>query len=129
VAGLDSGDREVGIFAHHAIDAVQPFALCADAYTRLPAGFLNNEKAKQTLVRHVMGDRIPSFIYDRPKVRAQVGDSSEVGGTMAALLDRDIDSDYLARRFCELTGFDAMGLKRWIRAGYYRFTTAFPEGN
>ncbi len=128
VKGLDTGDREVGIFAHHGIDTVQPYAICADAYASLPCGFLDREGAKQELARLMMGTRIPSFIYDRPKVRAQVADSKKVGGTMAALLDRGINERALAQRFCELCGFDEPELKRWIRGGIYRFTASYPEG-
>lgn len=127
VAGLDTGDREVGVFAHHGIDTIQPYALCADAYASLPCGFLDNAGAKQTLARLMMGNAIPSFIYDRPKVRAQVADSNKVGGTMAALLDRGIDGPALFERFRQLYGFDEPGLKRWIRAGLYRFTATYPE--
>jgi len=127
VTGLDSGDREVGIFAHHGIDVVQPYAIRPEVYTALPANFLDDDEAKQRLARLVMGDRIPPFIYTRRKVRAQVAGSKKVGGTMAALLDRGIDGTALANRFCELFGFDAAELKRWIRAGVYRFTTSFPE--
>lgn len=127
VSGLDTGDREVGLFARHRVDTIQPYALIAQAYASLPGGFLNDERAKQTLVRCMMGDKIPAYIYDRPKVRAQVADSSKVGGTMAALLDRGIDSEYLVERFCQLSGFDRQGLKHWIRGGLYRFTASFPE--
>jgi asparagine synthetase B (glutamine-hydrolysing) len=127
VSGLDSGDREVGIFAHHGVDLIQPYAIEPEAYTALPAGFLDDESAKQRLVRAVMGDRIPEFVYTRPKVRAQVAGSNKVGGTMAALLDRGIDSAALERRFCQLLGFDSAELKRWIRAGVYRFTHSYPE--
>jgi asparagine synthetase B (glutamine-hydrolysing) len=127
VAGLDTGDREVGIFAHHGVDTVQPYALCADAYASLPGGFLDKPGAKQQLARLMLGERVPSFIYSRPKVRAQVADSNQVGGTMAALLDRGIDAEALMRRFCDLFQFEPQELKRWIRAGVYRFTAAFPE--
>lgn len=126
VSGLDTGDREVGVFARCGIDTIQPYALCADAYTSLPSGFLDNDGAKQQLVRLMLGNRIPSFIYERPKVRAQVADSKQVGGTMAALLDKGIDQAWLAARFAELVGFDAAELKRWIRAGVYRFTSSYP---
>ena len=127
VSGLDSGDREVGIFARHGVDLVQPYAIEPQAYTSLPGNFLDDDEAKQRLARLVMGDRIPPFIYTRKKVRAQVAGSKKVGGTLAALLDRGIDSAALERRFCELFGFDAPELKRWIRAGLYRFTSSFPE--
>ena len=129
VSGLDSGDREVGIFARWGIDTVQPYALIPDAYTTLPGGFLEAPGAKQRLAQLVMGERVPSFIYDRPKVRAQVGGSHEVGGTLAAMVDRGIDGAALEQRFRDLVGFDALDLKRWIRAGVYRFTTSYPESD
>jgi asparagine synthetase B (glutamine-hydrolysing) len=128
ISGLDTGDREVGLFARHGVSTIQPYALIAQAYASLPGGFLNDDRAKQTLMRCMLGSRIPSYIYDRPKVRAQVADSNKVGGTMAALLDRGIDSDYLIQRFCELSGFDRQTLKGWIRGGLYRFTGSYPEG-
>jgi hypothetical protein len=127
VTGLDSGDREVGIFAHHQVDTIQPYALCPEVYCALPGPLLEEPGAKQRLVRLVMGDRIPSFIYDRPKVRAQVGSSEEVGGTLAALVDQGIDAAELERRFCRLYGLEPRELKAWIRAGYYRFTSAYPQ--
>jgi asparagine synthetase B (glutamine-hydrolysing) len=127
VAGLDAGDREVGIYAHHGVATIQPYAVHPDPYTALPGSFLEAEGAKQRLARLVMGDLVPSFIYERPKVRAQVGGSNEVGGTLAALVDRGIDGPELERRFCRLTGFAPADLKRWIRAGVYRFTNTYPE--
>lgn len=126
VSGLDTGDREVGIFARLGIDTIQPYALYPEIYTALPGAFLEVDGAKQRLARLVMGEQIPSYIYDRPKVRAQVGGSNQVGGTLAALVDQGIDGPELERRFCRLAGFEPRELKRWIRAGVYRFTATYP---
>jgi asparagine synthetase B (glutamine-hydrolysing) len=127
VNGLDSGDREVGIFAHHGVDTIQPYALCPEVYCALPGPLLGEPGAKQRLCRLVMGERVPDFIYDRPKVRAQVGSSEKVGGTLAALVDQGIDAAELERRFCRLYEMDPRELRSWIRAGYYRFTPAYPK--
>ncbi|HSK04298.1 MAG TPA: asparagine synthase-related protein [Kofleriaceae bacterium] len=127
VQGLDAGDREVGVFTHYGLDAIQPYALCVEAYAALPGGCLERPEAKQALVRQVMGDAIPSYIYERPKVRAQVGGAGEVRGTLAALVDRGIDSAALERRFCELFDLDPSRLRRAIRAGLYQFPTAYPD--
>lgn len=127
VSGLDSGDREVGIYARHGIDVLQPYAIRPDVYTALPGNFLEDDDAKQRLARLVMGERVPAAIYSRKKVRAQVAGSEKVGGTMKALLDRGVDGAALQRRFCELMGFDAPELKRWMRAGVYRFPSSYPE--
>lgn len=127
VQGLDTGDREVGVFARFGIDTIEPYALYPELYTTLPGRFLSVESAKQRLSRLVMGDDVPSFIYDRPKVRAQVGNSEKVGGTLAALVDAGVDSAELDRRFCALSGFTPADLKGWIRAGMYRFPTNYPK--
>lgn len=126
VQGLDAGDREVGVFAHHGLDVIQPYALCAGAYAALPGGCLESPEAKQRLVRKVMGDEIPSYVYERPKVRAQIGGAGEVRGTLAALVDRGIDSSWLERRFCELFELEPSQLRRAVRAGLYQFPTAYP---
>jgi asparagine synthetase B (glutamine-hydrolysing) len=127
VGGLDSGDREIGIFAAAGIDTIQPFAMCAQAYARIPAGYVGTPGAKSELVQRVLGSRVPAFVHERPKVRAQVGDAGEVGGTLAALVDQGIDSTYLARRFAELLGVQPRQLGVLIRAGYYRFPTTYPR--
>lgn len=125
VGGLDSGDREVGIFGHHGIDVVQPYALCADAYAAVPAGALGDPRVKQALARAVFGDAVPEYVYARPKVRAQAA-SEEVGGTLGLLADRGIHGAGLAARFARLLHVQPEDLRGFIRAGFYRFTTTYP---
>ncbi|MEL7371223.1 MAG: asparagine synthase-related protein [Myxococcota bacterium] len=127
IRGLDTGDREVGLFASYGIDTIQPYALCADVLGRLPEGLLGSGDAKQTLYKEAFGDRIPAHVYDRPKVRAQVGAANVPGGTLGLLVNRGIDSKALAQRFCELHGLQTTDLMRWIRAGRYRFTSSYPQ--
>lgn len=129
VSGLDSGDREVGVFGHYGLDVVQPYAIFANAYTSLPAGYVQSPGSKQLLVEKVMGDKIPAEIYARPKVRAQVGGSEEVGGTLAALADRGLDGECLRKRFCELLDCTSDDIRRLIRGGFYRFTSEYPMLN
>jgi asparagine synthetase B (glutamine-hydrolysing) len=125
--GLDSGDREVGLYARHGLDAIQPYAICADAYLSLPGQFLDSEAAKERLVEAVMGERVPAYIRRRPKVRAQAGGSDELRGTLAVLADAGIDSDRLKRRFAELFAAAPGAVERLIKAGYYRFATVLPD--
>jgi asparagine synthetase B (glutamine-hydrolysing) len=127
VNGLDSGDREVGIFAHHGVDCIQPYAIAPEVYCALPGPLLAEPGAKQRLGRLVMGDRVPAYIYDRPKVRAQSASPDQTGGTLAALVDQGIDAAELERRFCRLMDLEPRALRSWIRAGYYRFPSAYPE--
>ena len=127
VAGLDAGDREVGLFARHGIDVIQPYALCAAAYAALPDAFIATPGAKQRFVRALMGGRVPAAIYARPKVRAQVGGATCVGGTLAVLADAGIDAEHLAQRFAARIGLDPALLGSRIRAGRYRYPTEFPK--
>ena len=127
VAGLDAGDREVGLFARHGIDVIQPYALCAAAYAALPDAFIATPGAKQRFVRALMGERVPAPIYARPKVRAQVGSASCVGGTLAVLAGAGIDAEHLAQRFAARIGLDPALLGSRIRAGRYRYPTEFPK--
>ncbi len=126
VAGLDSGDREVGTFGRHGLEVVQPYTLCADVYARLPGGFLEDASAKQRLVRAVVGEGIPEPIYRRPKVRAQVGSSDTVGGTLAALVDGGLDQGALLGRFARLFQTTERAARGFLRGGFYRFSTALP---
>lgn len=126
VSGLDSGDREVGVFAHFGMDVIQPYAMLADVYASLPAAHVQGTDAKQRLARKIMGDRIPAEIYARPKVRAQVGGSKNVGGTLRAMVDAGLTRDRLRRRFAELFDCREDARDRLIQAGFYRFVNAFP---
>ncbi len=127
VDGLDSGDREVGIFAHYGFDTLQPYALCAEVYTAVPGSYLESPQVKQDLVRAVMGDEIPIHVYERPKVRAQVASAAGVAGTLATVVDRGFDSLRLAGRFAELFGATKEDLGSLVRAGFYRFAATYPS--
>jgi asparagine synthetase B (glutamine-hydrolysing) len=126
VSGLDSGDREVGIFGRHGIDVIQPYALAADTYTAVPAGALGEPRSKQALAHRIFGDSVPPYVYDRPKVRAQAA-SEDVGGTLGLLADRGIHGAALQERFAQVLGVQPAQLRTFIRAGVYRYTTTYPS--
>ncbi len=84
VAGLDAGDREVGLFTQQGLDVIQPYAHCAREYAALPDAMLDAPHAKARLVRAVMGAHVPDFVYERPKMRAQVGGRSRRNDASAA---------------------------------------------
>src|SRR6185295_3858373 len=98
VGGLDSGDREVGIFARFGVESVQPFAMCAREYASLPPDLACDEGAKSRLVQAVMHERIPEYVLARPKVRAQVAVEGEPGGTFALMVGRGLDQSHLKDR-------------------------------
>lgn len=128
IRGLDSGDREVGIFNHHGLDVVQPYGLIVGQYHRLPPDFIGGAQSKQALVRKIAGDLLPAFLFDRPKVRAQVGDATARAGILPLLIQRGHGAGWLRRAFCRLLNVDSVAfLDRFIRGGRYRSVRPFPE--
>ena len=121
VRGLDAGDREIGVFGRHRLDVLQPYGLLADEYLRLPASSIGGDRSKQTLVQRIAGDLLPPFLFERPKVRAQIGSSSSPGGILPVLAAHGYDGPGLKRAFCRVFGIeDESILSRFIRAGRYR---------
>ena len=120
VRGLDTCNREIGVFAAYGLRLIQPYAVAVDAYLSLSEDFLRRDDRKQVLSRSIFGGLVPEHVYTRGKVRAQVG-SATGGGVLGVCLDRGIDRAWLRRRFSQLHGIDDMAeLDRFVRAGRYR---------
>lgn len=120
VRGLDTCNREIGVFAAYGLRVVQPYAVAVDAYMSLPESFLVRVDRKSELSRTIFGMLVPEHVYTRKKVRAQVGSTSG-GGVLGLCLDHGIDPGWLRRRFCRLHGIDDVAeLDRFVRAGRYR---------
>lgn len=127
IRGLDSGDREVGIFNRHGLAVVQPYGLIVNHYHRLPPHFIGGKHSKQALATRIAGDLLPAFLFDRPKVRAQVGDSTAQTGILPQLIQRGHDAGWLRRRFCRLFNIESEAfLDRFIRGGRYRSVRPSP---
>jgi hypothetical protein len=121
VRGLDTSHREVGPLGAWDLPAVQVYAPAVDHYLALPDGFLGESSRKDRLSRLMFGERIPEYVYTRPKTRAQVGDADVGRGVLGLCLARGIDQPALRRRFAELHKVgDPASLDRFIRAGRYR---------
>jgi hypothetical protein len=120
VRGLDTCNREIGVFAAYGLRVVQPYAAAVDAYMSLPESFLMRADRKPEISRTIFGTLVPEHVYTRKKVRAQVGSTSGEG-VLGLCLDHGIDSGWLRRRFCRLHGIGDMAeLDRFMRAGRYR---------
>jgi asparagine synthetase B (glutamine-hydrolysing) len=120
VRGLDAGDREVGPFARHGVEVVQPYLLAASAYAALPDAFVEDRAAKQRLAERLVGARLPRFVFERPKVRAQCAREGRPGGTLALLHAQGLDQSWLIARFSELLAVDPTWARELIRGGVYR---------
>jgi len=120
VAGLDSSHREIGVFGAWGLPVVQPYAVAVDSYLRLSEALLELDDRKERLCRVVLGDRLPDYVYSRPKARAQLGGGESGGGVLGMCLDRGVDAPELRRRFARLHGAEEAVLGRFLRAGRYR---------
>jgi asparagine synthetase B (glutamine-hydrolysing) len=126
VRGLDTSHREVGPVQARGLPAVQVYAPAVDHYLELPDAFLADPRRKDRLCRHLFGERIPDYVYTRPKTRAQVGDEDVGRGVLGLCLERGIDAAALRQRFAALHGVrDPRVLDRFIRAGRYRSSVPF----
>lgn len=127
IRGLDAGDREVGVFAAHGLDVIQPYGLIADALMQIPVPLLNDPDTKVTVARQIAGDMLPDWIFTRPKVRAQIGNARCESGILPTLADSGRDSRWLRQTFRNTFGITDDGFfSRFIRAGSYRSLHAFP---
>jgi asparagine synthetase B (glutamine-hydrolysing) len=120
IRGLDTSNREVGVFAAWGTDVVQPYAAAVDLYLALPVSLLTSTDAKQKVDGAVFGDLIPDYVYGRAKVRAQVGSSEGDRGVLGLCIDNGIDARYLRDRFAYIHSVADAALNRFIRGGTYR---------
>jgi asparagine synthetase B (glutamine-hydrolysing) len=121
VRGLDTSNRETGVFAAWGLAVAQPYAAAADLYLSLSPELLAAPQAKRHVAGAIFADRLPAYVYDRPKTRAQVGGAGAGGGVLGACVDRGIDRRVLRERFARLHGLDDERiLERFLRAGTYR---------
>jgi asparagine synthetase B (glutamine-hydrolysing) len=129
VRGLDTSHREVGVLGAFGIPVVQPYAVAVDTYLALPEEFLLLPERKERLCRAIFGERLPGFVYERPKARAQTG-GAEGAGVLGACLRHGIDGRWLRARFADLHGVeDLSALDRFVRAGLYRSALPAPAAH
>jgi asparagine synthetase B (glutamine-hydrolysing) len=121
IQGLDTCNREVGVFSAWDLAVVQPYAAAVDEYLAIPDDFLSDPERKRHLGRAIVGDLLPEYVLRRDKTRAQVGGEGADGGVLAECIGRGLDAYRLRQRFADLHGIkDLSELHRFVRAGRYR---------
>ena len=121
IRGLDVGDREVGIFNHYGLEVIQPYAFVVDQYFQLPGAAIGDADFKQSFAKQIARDLLPGFVFDRVKVRAQMGSSDEAPGILPLLIQAGYDSTRLRNVFCRIFKIgNPATLNRFVRAGRYR---------
>jgi len=120
VYGLDSGDRELGVFFDFGFTVIQPYSILAEEYLSVPAAMLAESNFKDQLNLPLLEGLGVKFYEPKNKTRAQVGSSD--GGTLGLFHDsgisqKDIESVW-ASTFLSMTK-DSV-LEPLIRSGRYR---------
>jgi hypothetical protein len=100
IYGLDTSDRELGIFHRHGLMAVQPYSILAEEYLRVPAAVIEQSQCKETLNLPLLGDPIVEKLVGRAKTRAQVGGKD--GGTLGLFHDNGVTQKALKGHWEEL---------------------------
>jgi len=120
IYGLDTSDREIGIFHQWDITTLQPYSVVAEEYLGVPAEILNAPHSKETLNLPLISNPKVQESLTKTKVRAQVGGSD--GGTLGMFHDHDISQSILKTRweklFLDMTANEA--IKPMIISGRYR---------
>jgi hypothetical protein len=98
--GLDTSDREVGVFHRYGIRTVQPFSAVAEDYLALPDALFEQSTCKETLNTPLIRNAEARELVNKAKVRAQVGGTD--GGTLGLFHDSGITQETLKKKWEEL---------------------------
>ncbi len=93
VYGLDTSDREIGIFHRHGIATLQPYSILAEEYLRVPAEIIEQPLCKERLNLPLIGNSQVEGLVGRAKTRAQVG--GKEGGTLGLFHDSGVTQGVL----------------------------------
>lgn len=128
VAGLQAGDREVGVFHACGVDVVQPYALCCEELLRIPSDACERA-GKRAIMLPLADGLLPERLLAREKVRAQIGDEHAVRGILPMLVDSGRDARWLEERYATLVGTTSGALRRFLRGGVYRMAPPGRKGS
>lgn len=115
--GLDSSDREIGIFSSFGLSCIQPYSFVLEQYKLLT----NNDLLKDGAKYRINGSLLPKSLLNkinREKVRAQVGDSS--GGILGHFIKNGITDKKLIKIFSEEFNLNQKFMNDFIQIGVYK---------
>lgn len=120
IYGLDTSDREVGIFHHWNITTIQPFSILAESYLSIPEEVIQLSNCKELLNLPLVSDSNIETLVVKTKVRAQVGGSN--GGTLGLFHDSKLTQSKLKERWDSLFARNTRGVDTlpFIISGRYR---------
>jgi asparagine synthetase B (glutamine-hydrolysing) len=114
--GLQTGDREVGVFTAHGLTVVQPYGWAVSQLLALP-----EPVSKPQLMTALARGTLPVKVLQRPKLRAQIGDRKAETGVLPQLLRAGITQRSLEDRFRRALGIRSpLELRSAVRGGVHQ---------
>jgi hypothetical protein len=118
VRGLDSSDREIGVFWAYGLVVCQPFAMLADRYMRIPPSMLERPDLKWELNGALLPPVVSAQV-NKAKTRAQVGGKDL--GTLGIYHQLGVGDEHLRRAWqAQFPGETAASCEEFIQFGRYK---------
>ena len=115
--GLDSSDREIGVFNNFGLQCIQPYAFVANYYRCLTDEQLCMRNSKYIFNGQLISNNLLKEV-GKSKVRAQVGDKN--GGILGHFIRMGVTQDKLIDLFCDSFSLDKNFLRQFIQVGAYK---------
>ena len=115
--GLDSSDREIGIFTSFGLSCIQPYSFVLEQYKLLT----NDDLLEDNVKYKINGSLLPKSILEKinkHKVRAQVGDSS--GGILGHFINNGMTDKKLKKVFSKEFNINQKFMNDFIQIGVYK---------
>ena len=117
IRGLESSDRELGVFSYFGLTCVQPYITTIEIYKELRKDILELENAKYEINGTLLPDPLLNLV-GQSKVRAQTGD--ETGGILGHYVRNGFTQDNLRVEFVNCFDCPREFLNDFIIAGRYK---------
>lgn len=117
IRGLDSSDREVGVYNYFGIKCFQPFSIVLDDYIEFGQDLFEYSNPKYEVNSFFLSKEIFDLVGEK-KTRAQTGDLS--GGILACFINNNYNQEKITETFCKKFNVNSKDLSNFIVAGRYR---------
>ena len=117
IKGLDSSDREYGIFEKFKLKLYQPYSILIDLYQNLPKNYFINKNSKNKINSKLIPNKLLGKV-SKKKIRAQTGDVS--GGVLNFFIKKKLSEDKLKEYFKKKFKLSEKWMNTFIVSGLYK---------
>ena len=117
IKGLDSSDREYGVFEKFDLKLYQPYSILVDLYNNLPKKFYFGKNSKNKINSKLIPKKLLTVVSSK-KIRAQTGD--ENGGVLNFFIKKKLNEKKLKDYFKKKFKLSEKWMNTFIISGLYR---------